>query len=118
MIDRKHDLSTAAPGGTAGHQRVARRTALPRPVSDADLALMRRIDAVAPGTSVHGCARARATQLERAGLARQQAPCRQLMGRMGIEALAPQPDTSKRVPRHKIYPYLLLKLAIMRASHV
>ena len=29
------------------------------------------------------------------------------MQRMGIQALAPQPGTSKRVPGHKIYPYLL-----------
>jgi hypothetical protein len=29
----------------------------------------------------------------------------------GIEALTPQPGTSKRAPGHKIYPYLLRKLA-------
>jgi len=37
---------------------------------------------------------------------------------MGIEALAPQPGTSKAAPGHKIYPYLLRKLAITRANHV
>ncbi len=41
-----------------------------------------------------------------------------LMQRMGIEALVPQPDTSKRDPGHKIYPYLLRKLAIDRANQV
>ena len=40
------------------------------------------------------------------------------MLRMGIEALAPQPGTSKAAPGHKIYPYLLRKLAITRANQV
>ena len=39
---------------------------------------------------------------------------RTLMLRMGIEALAPQPSTSQAAPGHKIYPYLLRKLAITR----
>src|SRR3990172_6914552 len=41
-----------------------------------------------------------------------------LMLRMGIAALAPQPGTSKRAPGHKVYPYLLRKLAITRANQV
>ena len=41
-----------------------------------------------------------------------------LMLRMGIQALAPQPGTSKAAPGHKIYPYLLRKLAIVRANQV
>ncbi len=40
------------------------------------------------------------------------------MLRMGIEALAPQPGTSKAAPGHKIYPYLLRNLAITRANQV
>ena len=40
------------------------------------------------------------------------------MQRMGIEALAPQPGTSKAAPGHKIYPYLLRKLAITRSNQV
>jgi putative transposase len=37
---------------------------------------------------------------------------------MGIEALAPQPGTSKAAPGHKIYPYLLRKLAIIGSNQV
>ena len=37
---------------------------------------------------------------------------------MGIQALAPQPGTSKRAPGRKIYPYLLRKLAITRPNQV
>ena len=40
------------------------------------------------------------------------------MQRMGITALAPQPGTSKRAPGHKIYPYLLRKVAVTRANQV
>ena len=41
-----------------------------------------------------------------------------LMQRMGIQALAPQPGTSKRAPGHHIYPYLLRTLAITRSNQV
>ncbi len=41
-----------------------------------------------------------------------------LMKRMGIEALYRKPNTSKRQPGHKIYPYLLRGLAIDRANQV
>ena len=40
------------------------------------------------------------------------------MIRMGIEALCPQPGTSKRHPEHKVYPYLLRGLKIKRANQV
>src|SRR5450631_4357382 len=37
---------------------------------------------------------------------------------MGMEALCPQPGTSKRHPDHQIYAYLLRHLAITRANQV
>lgn len=40
------------------------------------------------------------------------------MRRMGIEALAPQPGTSKATPGNKIYPYLLRKLPIVSTNQV
>ena len=40
------------------------------------------------------------------------------MRRMGMEALCPQPGTSQRQSDHKIYPYLLRRLAITRANQV
>src|ERR1700692_2651284 len=43
---------------------------------------------------------------------------RTLMRRMGMEALCPQPGTSQRQPDHKIYPYLLRRLAVTRANQV
>ena len=41
-----------------------------------------------------------------------------LMAKMGIAALYRKPNTSKRHPAHKIYPYLLRNLTIERANHV
>jgi putative transposase len=39
-----------------------------------------------------------------------------LMRRMGIEALYRRPRTAKPEPDHKIYPYLLRGLEIMRPN--
>ena len=43
---------------------------------------------------------------------------RSLMRTMSISALAPQPDTSCRNPQHKVFPYVLRKLAINRSNQV
>ncbi len=40
------------------------------------------------------------------------------MKTMGIEALYRRPDTSKPAPGHKIYPYLLRKLAVTSPNQV
>jgi putative transposase len=41
-----------------------------------------------------------------------------LMKRMGIEAIYRKPNTSRPAPGHKIYPYLLRKLAVTRPNQV
>ncbi len=41
-----------------------------------------------------------------------------LMRLMGIEAIYPQPHTSRPHPEHKIYPYLLRDLSIDHANQV
>jgi putative transposase len=43
---------------------------------------------------------------------------RRLMLIMGIESLAPQPGTSKRQPKHPVYPYLLRGLTIAKPNQV
>jgi hypothetical protein len=40
------------------------------------------------------------------------------MKKMGIEAIYRRPNTSKPAPGHKIYPYLLRKLAVTRPNQV
>jgi len=41
-----------------------------------------------------------------------------LMRLMGIQSVAPKPNTSKPIKEHKIYPYLLGRLDINRSNHV
>lgn len=41
-----------------------------------------------------------------------------LMKKMGIEAIYRRPNTSKPALGHKIYPYLLRKLAVTRPNQV
>jgi len=43
---------------------------------------------------------------------------RRLMLLMGIEALAPKPGTSRRQPKHPVYPYLLRGVTIDRPNQV
>lgn len=90
---------------------------LPQPVSPADLALMRRLDELHLEHPFMG-ARMLRDQLARQGIHVGRRHVRTLMLRMGIEALAPQLGTSKAEPKHKVYPYLLRKLAITRANQL
>lgn len=43
---------------------------------------------------------------------------RRLMLIMGIQSLAPKPGTSKRQPRHPVYPYLLRGMTIDKPNQV
>lgn len=116
MIDRSHELPVV-------HQakllKVSRGSVyyLPRPVSEADLALMRRVDELHLKHPFMG-ARMLRDQLAREGVHAGRRHIGTLMRRMGIEALAPQPGTSKAAPGNKIYPYLLRNVPIVRANQV
>jgi putative transposase len=116
MIDRDHKLSITR---QAKLLDISRGTVyyLPRPVSPADLALMRKIDELHLEHPFMGARQLR-DQLIRQGIQVGRRHVRTLMLRMGVEALAPQPGTSKAAPGHKIYPYLLRKLSITRANQV
>ena len=43
---------------------------------------------------------------------------RRLMRAMGLRSLAPRPNTSRRAPGHRVYPYLLRDLAVGRPNQV
>src|SRR5262245_15739205 len=116
MIDRDHDLPVTRQAELLGISRGAVYY-LPRPVSAPDLALMRRLDQLHLEHPFMG-ARMLRDQLLREGISVGRRHVRTLMQRMGIEALAPQPGTSKRAPGHKVYPYLLRDLAITRPNQV
>lgn len=94
MIDRDHNLSITR---QASLLNISRGTVyyLPRPVSPADLALMRRIDELHLEHPFMG-ARMLRDQWARQGIHAGRRHIRTLMLRMGIEALAPQPGTKPR----------------------
>lgn len=114
MIDRKHAL----PLVRQAEMLALSRSSLyyrPRPVSAADLAVMRRIDELhleypfAGSRMLRDLLRAEGFEIGR---------CRVIacMRRMGIEALYRRPNTSKPAPGHRIFPYLLRGMKIARPN--
>lgn len=116
MIDREHDLPVTRQAELVG---LPRSTVyyLPKPVGDADLALMRRIDSLHLEHPYAG-ARMLRDMLKREGVEVGRKHVATLMRRMGIEALYRKPNTSKRHPGHTIYPYLLRGRVITHPNHV
>ncbi len=116
MIDPEHALSISR---QAEELEISRSTVYyqPRPVSDADLFLMRRIDELHMNYPFAGSRMLR-DMLSLQGLEVGRRHVRSLMRRMGIETLYRKPNTSKATPGHKIYPYLLRGLAITRPNQV
>jgi putative transposase len=90
---------------------------LPRPVSQADLAIMRLLDQLhlefpfAGARMLRGLLSVDGCQIGRRHV-------KTLMRRMGIEALYRRPRTTKPEPGHKIYPYLLRAMAVTRPNQV
>jgi putative transposase len=116
MIDRSHELALATQARLLG---VARSTIYrePRPVSAADLAVMRRIDELHLDYPFAG-SRMMRSMLANEGMFIGRRHVRTLMERMGIEALYRRPRTSKPAPGHRIYPYLLRDVTIVRPNQV
>ena len=84
---------------------------LPRPTSDADLALMRRIDEPHLNTHFAGSRMLR-DRLRLKGIKIGRQHVATLMAKMGITAISRQRKTSAPHPAHPIYPYLLRGLTI------
>ena len=87
----------------------------PKPVSPADLALMRRIDELHLAHPFLG-ARRLARMLQREGLAAGRRHVGTLMRLMGIEPIYRKKRTSIPAQGHKVYPYLLGTVAIKRPN--
>jgi putative transposase len=88
---------------------------LPRPVPEADLVLMRRIDELHLNFPFAG-ARMLRDMLKLAGFEVGRKHVCTLMDRMGIAALYRKPNTSAPHPEHEIYPYLLKSLTVDRPN--
>ena len=116
MIDRKHSLPLARQSALL---RLSRSSLYyePQPVPEAELAIMRRIDALHLDFPFAGSRMLR-DLLRGEGVVIGREMVRTMMRRMGIEALYRRPNTSKPCPGHKIYPYLLRGLAVERPNQV
>jgi putative transposase len=99
--------------------KVARSTLYyrPVPISEDDLAVMRRMDELYLAWPFYGSRRMVAV-LRRDGVAINRKRVRRLMRVMGLEAIYQKPNTSQGHPDHKVYPYLLRGLAIDRPNQV
>lgn len=116
MIDRNHPLPISRQTKAVGISRGSVYY-LPRPVSDYDLELMRRIDRLHLDHPFAGSRMLR-DMLRQEGFKVGRKHVATLMKRMGIEALYRKPRTTKPGAGHKIYPYLLRNRLIDRANQV
>jgi putative transposase len=116
MIDRGHDLALMR---QAELLRLSRSTLYyePRPVSAAELAIMRRIDELHLDYPFAGSRMLR-DLLRGEGIVIGRELVATMMRRMGLEALYRRPNTSKPADGHKVYPYLLRGLAVERPNQV
>ena len=117
LVDRSDaDLSIVA---QCRLLKVARSTLYCRaaPVSADDLRLMRWLDEQYLTTPFYGSRRMVAVSAtgRRSG---ELQTCRRPMRLMGIDAIYQRPNTSRRHPQHKVYPYLLRVSVIDRPNQV
>ena len=89
----------------------------PRPESAEELDLLNRLDRIFTEHPVYGSRRLQVA-LAREGLVVGRRRIRRLMRKLGLRAVGPKRNTSKRHPEHKIYPYLLRGKTIDRPNQV
>src|ERR1700747_2813424 len=89
----------------------------PRPESAEELELLKRLDRVFTDCPVYGSRRLQVALL-REGISMGRRRVRRLMRKLGLWAVRPKRNTSKRHPGHKVYPYLLRGKTIDRANQV
>jgi putative transposase len=116
MIDRTHDLPIVRQAEVLNISRGCVYYS-PKPVSAADLALMRRIDELHLEYPFAGSRMLR-DLLNRQGVAVGRRHVATLMKRMGVEAVYRKPNTSRPSPGNKVYPYLLRGLKVDRPNQV
>jgi putative transposase len=116
MIDATHDLPVRRQAELLDVSR-SNVYYLPRPVSEADLAVMRRIDELHLNYPFAG-ARMLRDMLNREGIRIGRKHVGTLMDKMGIAAIYRKRNTSAPHPKHPVYPHLLKNLTIDRPNHV
>jgi putative transposase len=116
MIDRSHKLPVTRQAALLNLSRSSLYYE-PHPVSLEDLAIMRRIDELHLEYPFAGSRMLRdLLRGEDVDIGRDRVIT--MMRRMGIEAIYRRPNTSRPVPGHRIYPYLLRDLLVDRPNQV
>lgn len=82
-----------------------------------DLMLMRILDEQYLKTPFYG-SRRMTVYLTQCGHPVNRKRVQRLMRQMGIEGLAPGPQTSRKQPQHKVYPYLLRGITAQAPNHI
>jgi putative transposase len=114
MIDREHELPLAKQAEALNLSRGSVYY-VPKPTTERDLALMRRLDELHLEFPFAG-SRMLCLMLNQEGLCVGRKHTVTLMKKMGIEALYRRPRTSKPAPGHKVYPYLLGTMKVDRPN--
>ncbi len=89
----------------------------PQPPSEREVMIKHRIDKIYTELPFYGSRRITA-QLRREGILTCRETVRQYMREMGIQAIYPQPNLSKRRLEDKVYPYLLKNVTASYPNHV
>ncbi len=117
-VDRADSVAVSRQCDLAGVSRVTFYAHLkPRPVADSDLLLRSKIDEEYTRHPFYG-SRKMVVFLKRAGHNVNRKRVQRLMQQMGLAGMAPGSNTSRPHPEHKIYPYLLRGVPVLRPNQV
>jgi putative transposase len=89
----------------------------PRPIDECELLFRRLIDEEYTRRPFYG-SRKMVIFLKTAGHTLNRKRVQRLMREMGLAAMAPGPNTSRAHPEHKVYPYLLRGVPVVRPNQV
>ena len=117
-VDRADSVAVSRQCDLAGVSRVTFYAHLkPRPVADSDLLLRSKIDEEYTRHPFYG-SRKMVVFLKSAGHNVNRKRVQRLMQQMGLAGMAPGSNTSRPHPEHKIYPYLLRGVPVLRPNQV
>ena len=117
-IDKEDEVSVVQQCALAGISRatVYAQQKL-RPVDESDLLLSHLIDEEYTRHPFYG-SRKMVVFLKGKGHTVNRKRVQRLMRRMGLSGMAPGPNTSRAHPEHKVYPYLLRGVSVVRPNQV
>ena len=117
-IDPSQELTLVKQCELAGISRATwYNRQITKPASDDDLQVCRLIDEEYTRRPFYG-SRRMVLFLRDCGLTVNRKRVQRLMAAMGLAGMAPGPNTSKKHPQHKVYPYLLRGIQVIRPNQV